>query len=606
MLKFIALLTYQRGFPMTRYTKMLVAMTLVCSLAGCGGGSSSTTPENAAAVEANFFSGGTLIPGDGSPVIEDVTMLVENGKIKAIGKKGEVKPVQGAGRFDHTGQFIIPVLVNLHGHPGLNNGSSFGPDNFNKESFTNDLKRYLYYGVGAVLVAGTDKDDVSIQVRDEIRQGNLKAAAVYTAGRGLTAKGGWPSATLGPLVDQVATEANARGAVDEKAAKKVDFIKIWVDDNMGAVPKLKPEIYRAIIDQAHKKNLKVVAHVFYLADAKDLVKSGVDGIIHSIRDREVDDELVNDMKAKNVFYTPTLTAHEAKFTYAEDPKWLGEQSMREAYPATLSAYLGDSVFVGRMKRDPNLEKYREQFNIAKKNLKRLADGGVRIGMGTDSGTANTFPGYFEHRELQLMADAGMSPADIIKAATSVPAAIVGLTDGGSLAVGKKADFLVLTGNPLEKISNTKEIETMYLGGSSLERLPLIENIQTETHRFTQAERKQEAEAVADAARKAIDDKLPHYGKFPVGSSELVGGFAIPTPKYSQHAKKVGPPHVVTVTNIQGSAADVKGFYDAAMPKVGWTPAGGCFEKKNAVTNKTNAACVAASAGGAVITISEKK
>ena len=86
----------------------------------------------------------------------------------------------------------------------------------------------------------------------------------------------------------------------------------------------------------------------------------------------------------------------------------------------------------------------------------------------------------------------------------------------------------------------------------------------------------------------------------------MGGFAIPTPKYSKHSKKVGPPHVVTVTDIQGgSAADVKAFYDAIMPKLGWTPAGNCFDKKNQVTNKTNAACVAASAGGAVITISEK-
>ncbi len=593
---------------MTRYTQIVVTMMLVCSLAGCGDSNAPQqggTEKAPAGVEATFFSGGTLIPGDGSPVLEDVAILVENGKFKAIGKRGEVKPVQGAGRVDLTGQFIMPTLVNLHGHPGLNNGSSFGPQNYTKESVTSDLKRYLYYGVGAVLVPGTDKDDIALQVRDEIKNGTVKAASLYTAGRGITAKGGFPSNILGPLVDQIGSEADARGAVDEKAAKKVDFIKIWVDDAMGTLPKLKPEIYKAVIDQAHKKNLKVVAHVFYLADAKDLLKAGVDGIIHSIRDREVDDEFINGMKQKNVFFAPTLSAHESKFIYADSPKWLGEQSMREAYPAELSAYLADSVFVGRMKRDPNLEKFREQFKIASRNLKKMADAGVRIGMGTDSGTSNTFPGYFEHRELQLMADAGMKPADIIKAATATSAAVLGIADGGTLAVGKKADFLVLTANPLEKISNSKEIETMYLNGSSTERLPLIQNIQIETHRFTQEERKEEAKAVQQAAIDAAEAKLTHYGKFPAGESERIAGYSVPTPLHSTHSRKPGPPIVVNVSGIKGSAADVKEFYDAAFSKSGWTPAGSCFEKKNVVTNKTGSACVQASAGSAVITITEK-
>src|SRR5215467_14120734 len=317
---------------MTRYTQILIAMTLIGSLAACGDGGPAKTEKAAAGTDVTYFSGLRLIPGDGSPVQEDAVFIVENGKIKSVGKRGEVKPPQGAGRADLNGETIMPVFVNLNAHPGLVNGPTFGPENYNHDSVTNDLKRYLYYGVGAVLETGTDKSDISEAVRDEVKQGKVKAAQLYTAGQRIVPKGG--AGALKGVVTEVGTEADARGAVGENAAKKVDFIAIGIDEN-GV--KMKPEIFKAIIDEAHKKNLKVVADAYSLADAKDLVKAGIDGFIQSIRDREVDDDFVSSMKAKNVWLTPALTTLEARFIYADNPKWLGEQSMREAYPAELSA-----------------------------------------------------------------------------------------------------------------------------------------------------------------------------------------------------------------------------------------------------------------------------
>ena len=339
---------------MTRYTQFAIAIPLICCLAACGDAPASKDEKSANGPDTTYFFGLKLIPGDGSPIQEDAAFVVENGKIQSIGKKGDVKPPKGAGRTDLDGKIVMPVFVNLNAHPGLVNGPTFGPENYNHDSVSNDLKRYLYYGVGAVGMTGTDKGDISAKVRDEVKDGKTKAAALYTAGQGIVAKGG--AGPLKGMWTEVGSDADARGAVDENADKKVNFISIGVDEG-GA--KMKPEMYKAIIDEAHKKNLKVVADPTTLADAKDLVKAGVDGLVQSVTDREVDDDLVKSMKDKNVFLTPALTSLEARFVYADDPKWLGEQSMREAYPVVLFVFLGDSVFIGKMKRDPNVPKYRE-------------------------------------------------------------------------------------------------------------------------------------------------------------------------------------------------------------------------------------------------------
>src|SRR4030095_6756510 len=227
--------------------------------------------------------------------------------------------------------------------------------------------------------------------------------------------------------------------------------------------------------------------------------AGVDGFVSSIRDREVDDALISAMKAKNVFLAPALTAAEAKFVYADKPSWLGEQTMREVYPAQLAGYLADPVSINRFKRNPELNDLRQQYSTALKNLKKLSDGGVKIALGTNSGAADTYPGYFELREMIAMADAGMKPNDVIKAATSVPAEILGLTDLGTIAVGKTAHFLAMPNNPLEKMSEIKDVGFLYLNGSEQERSPLIQNIQsnTQTLKITQKDKEEDARAEAE-------------------------------------------------------------------------------------------------------------
>jgi imidazolonepropionase-like amidohydrolase len=453
----------------------------------------------------------------------------------------------------------------------------------------------------AVLTAGTDSGDLAASVRDELRQGKIKGARLYTAGKGIAAKGGGPQA-LAESTIYVANAVDARRAVGDLADQKVDAVKLWMDDGNGKGAKLKSDAFTAAIEEAHKHNLKIVAEVYDLADAKDLVKAGIDGLVNSVRDREVDDALIAAMKEKNVFLSPALTSNEAKFVYADKPDWLGEQTMREVYPARLSGYLLNEVVVNRFKRNAELPAYRQAYATAVKNLKTLADGGVKIALGTNSGAADTYPGYFELREMIAMADAGMRPMDVIKASTSVPAAAMGISDLGTLAVGKTADFLAMPNNPLDKMSNIKDIGILYVNGAEQERSALILNIKDNTNALTITKKDIAEDALLQAqkAKEDADAKLPHYGsKFPLSAkSPSLHSVSIPVPKDSK--VDVKPPDQITVS-IKASAADLKDFYAKLLPVYKWTAAGNCWEKET----PSRRVCVEAGNNSAVVTVKEK-
>jgi imidazolonepropionase-like amidohydrolase len=589
---------------MKRYVKSLSAMAVVLSVVGCG-----PAPEKAnnqpQVSDTSYFFGARIIPGDGSPAMEDMSFITKAGKITTIGKRSEVTPPKGSNRIELTGRTVVPVFINLQAQPGMNNGAQYGPKNYNRESLTADLSRYAYYGVMAVVTAGTDGGELPFSVRDELRQGKIKGARLLTAGRGIAAKGGGPAGASEVMIP-VANATDAKRAVDDLAEQKVDAIKLWMDDGNGKGAKLKSDAYAAAIDEAHKKNLKVFAEVFDLADAKDLVKAGIDGFVSSIRDREVDDALIAAMKEKNVVLAPALTAAEAKFIYADKPNWLGEQTMREVYPAQLAGYLADQVSINKFKRNPELGALRQQYETALKNLKKLSGGGVKIALGTNSGSADTYPGYFELREMIAMADAGMSPMDVIKAATSVPAEVMGLQDMGTFAVGKNADFLSMPNSPLEKMANIKDLGQLYLSGSEQERSALIEKIQinTQTLKITDKDREKDAREEAEAARKAAEDKLPHYGGMVQGPSVSVRYMSIPTPKGSKADAKSGPPDRITVS-MAGAGPRLRGFYADILPKYSWKSSGNCWEREHPQSKKSETLCIEASKDSAVLQISEK-
>ncbi len=402
-----------------------------------------------------LFEGARLVNGDGS-VTENSAFVIEGGKFASVGKKGEVKAPAGATRVNLTGKTVIPALVDTHVHLGwyVVKTNQIGANTYTRENLIDNLQRVAYYGVAAVQSMGIDPGETGYRIRADPPPGT---ALFRMAGRGMAMPKAGPGRVYWqPIAYGVATDAEARADVRELAAKKVDLVKIWVDDRNGTVPKLKPELYRAIINEAHKNNLRVAAHVFYLSDAKDLLRSGIDIFAHLVRDRDVDDELIGLLKQHpNVYAISTLPDRE---TTESDFAFAGE-----TVPASQIRRMRAAVAA---MKPADVQKAREAYGIQARNLMKYHEAGVRVVMGTDSSTA---VGWNVHQELTDMVAAGMTPKQVLTAATKTAAEMMQLDQLGAVAAGKSADFIVLNANPLVDINNTRKIADVYERGSKLNR-----------------------------------------------------------------------------------------------------------------------------------------
>jgi imidazolonepropionase-like amidohydrolase len=405
--------------------RMAATAFLGLFVVSCGGGEGPTP-----GTDVTVYEGARLIVGDGSGPIEDAVFVVEGDRFIQVGARGEVQIPDGAERVDLSGRTVMPAIVNAHIHLDSERAQR-----------VDQLQHMSYYGAGTVLSLGLDSGEVPFQMRGvSVPDG----ARSYTAGRGITA----PEPGRSEVPHWVTTEEEARAAVRELAAQQVDFVKIWVDDRGGQYEKLSPELYGAVIDEAHQHGLKVTAHVFSLEDAKGLLRAGVDAFAHGVRDQDIDQEIVDLWTGRpDVVLVPNLPSPGV----AEDLAWLSGtvpaqelQEMQEAQQDRPAA--------------------QESFGIQARNLDRLEEAGVTIAFGTDGSTP-----WAVHQEMADMVRSGMTPADVIVAATHNSAELLGLEEVGTIEAGKSADFLVLTGNPIEDIANTRTIESVYLRGEAIDR-----------------------------------------------------------------------------------------------------------------------------------------
>jgi imidazolonepropionase-like amidohydrolase len=412
-----------------------VVAGVVLFLTTCNFGAAETGSN--AGVQA--WSGARIIDGTGKPAIENATLIIRNGRISDVGKG--VKIPVGAERIDATGKTIIPGLINAHGH-------------LNRED---QLGIYLRDGITTVLSLGGDKE---FGLRDFCAK-----ATPGTVPR-LYVAGPIQDSTAIPGAVAVTSPEQARKSVDELVSKKPDIIKLRVDDFRGARPKMSPDVYEAVIDEAHKRGFRTAAHIVYLDDAKGVLRAGVDYIAHSVRDRDIDAEFIALMKKNNASYSPTLTRELAVFTYAETPSFFTDPFfLKEADPTEIAA-MKDSKRQETMKLDPAALWYKEHMEVAMRNLKNLSDAGINVVMGTDSGGGpGRFQGYFEHLELEYETKAGLTPMQALVSATSGAAKVINISqEVGTLERGKLADFVVLTANPLDDIKNTRAIDSVWIGG----------------------------------------------------------------------------------------------------------------------------------------------
>ena len=408
---------------------ILVAMSAVLSLCavlmtGCTG------PEAGSGAAVTVFEGARLIVGDGSVPIEDAVFIVEGDRFTHAGRRADVQIPGDASRVDLSGKTVMPAIVNTHMHLAST-----------REDRVDQLQHMAYYGAGLVMSLGLDSGDVPFQIRDEAVPDGARAR---TAGRGITA----PEPGRSEVPFWITSEEEAQTAVQELAARQVDLVKIWVDTRNGQYEKLSPALYGAVIDEAHRHDLRVTAHVFTLEDAKGLLRAGIDAFAHGVRDRDVDAELVALWSERpNVVLVPNLPNPGV----AVDLGWL-------------SGTVPDDELQEMQEASRDRPAAQESFGIQARNLARLNRAGVRIAFGTDGSTP-----WAPHQEMEDMVRSGMTPAEVIVAATRSSAELMQMTDIGTVTVGKSADFIVLDANPLDEITNTRRIAAVYLRGIAVDR-----------------------------------------------------------------------------------------------------------------------------------------
>ena len=394
--------------------------------------------------------GARVIDGTGAAPMANATILVSNGRIERIGPSASLKIPAGATRIDVAGRTIIPGLVNAHGH--LGHGDRTLPV---YDQIIQQLQLYPKFGVTTVYALGDDGVQ-SVRVSEENNKGPLARARLFVSGERATGR----------------TPEEARKTIADRHALRVNIIKTGIGDgNSGA--NMQPEAYTALIDEAHKRKLRVAAHLVNLEHAKGLVNAGVDIIAHSIRDRDVDAAFIAELKRRNVGYIPTLTRDLSVFQYESTPDYINDPFFLRGMPhyAAQIARVTDPALHAKVKANPGTQVSKRQFEQALRNLKLLSDGGVMIAMGTDSGTGTgRWQGYFEQVEMELMVKAGMTPMQVLVASTGNAAKVMHLDrEVGTLQPGKRADFVVLTADPLADIRNTRMIESVWIDGSVLNR-----------------------------------------------------------------------------------------------------------------------------------------
>ena len=429
---------------MTNVRLLMAAMAVLC-LQACG-----PKQEQGQDNKVVVFVGATIIDGEGGEPIRDGIVVVRDGKFEMIGSTATTTVPAGAVTQDVKGKFIVPGIINGHGHVGEAKGIEGG--HYSKENVIDNLRIYAHYGVTTVVSLGGDKQE-AVSVRQVNDSTQSTHARLFIAG----------------AVVNGATPTAAAVVVDSNAHMGVDIMKIRVDDNLGTSPKMPEDVYTAVIKRSHELGFRLAAHMYYLDDARKLVAAGADILAHSIRDQKVPEDFVSHMARQKIPYCATLTRELSTFVYADTPEFFDDPFFKAVYDSATVAPLKQAERQQQVRQSKAATAYKAQLPVAQANLKAMSDAGVPIVFGTDSGVPTRFMGYFEHLEMDMMHDAGLTPMEIIVSASRNAAEFLGLRNLGTIKAGNWADFIILDANPLEDIRNMRKIDAVFIGGNEVRR-----------------------------------------------------------------------------------------------------------------------------------------
>lgn len=406
----------------------------------------------------------TLIDGNGGTPIAHTDILVRGGIIAGIGAHLDAS---GARVVNCTGKTVMPGIISSHVHVGMIGDAAKDP--YTRENILAQLKKYMDYGVTSILVMGSDHPMLfQSGFRDSSVNGLLPGARLYSAGYGFAAPKGGPAM---PFIYYPATAPQAAMEVDSLAPIKPTVVKMWVDDFGGSAPKMDSSIYKTIIARAHQHHIRVASHLYYLRDAQSLINNGLDILAHSVRDKEIDAFTLQQMKRRGILYIPTLSLDEYAYIYARKPEWINDPFFKASLEPGVYEMITSDKYQDDIKHSPSYQRNVHAFETAMKNVKRVADAGIPVALGTDSGAQPVrAQGFSEHLEMELMVQAGLTPLQAITAATRNAAGALNISQHtGTIEKGKVADLLLLDGDPSKDIRNTRKIAAVYKAGQEVSK-----------------------------------------------------------------------------------------------------------------------------------------
>lgn len=420
------------------------------------------TPSAAEHDQATLFRGANVVDVAAGVVRQNTDVLVEGGRIVRVGGQGEPDGVQVV---ELAGHYLMPGLISLHVHPGMMVGLRMDPNGLSPERMVHDLQVWLRYGVTTVQAMGSDRP-FAFDVQREQGQGAFLGTRLFSVGHGFGVQGGVPPFAMDPPGPVRETDPAAiRRVLEDLARRGASGVKIWYDDWYGQFPKMAPEVARTIVEEARRLELKSYAHVYRVDDARLLIGYGLEVLAHMPRDRVADQELIDLMLERGAAVIPTLAVPESNVAFVHRPAWTDDPFFGRFLPPGSRDFLRDEAYLATIRAKPEFPALGPDLERAMRNAELLYRAGVRFGFGTDTGVSNRVPGFYEHRELELLVRAGVAPADAIRMATLDSATMLG--QGGTLgeiAPGRRADLIALRANPLDDVANTRTIESVWLDG----------------------------------------------------------------------------------------------------------------------------------------------